>query len=59
MESIKYFLYLLDVEPRWLIIILVLLVIRGFYPYNLRGKSVETKDKKGNKETKYFEYKDL
>ena len=49
MESIKYFLYLLDVDPFWIIIILILLIIRGFYPYNLRGKSINTEDKDGNK----------
>ena len=59
MESIKNFLYLLDVDPFWIIIILILLIIRRFYPYNLRGKSIETEDKDGNKVTKYFEYKDL
>ncbi len=59
MESIKYFLYLLDVDPFWIVIILILLIIRGFYPYNLKGKSVDAEDKAGNKVTKYFEYKDL
>lgn len=59
MESIKNFLYLLDVDPFWIIIILILLIIRGFYPYKLRGKSIETEDKDGNKVIKYFEYKDL
>ena len=59
MKSIKYFLYLLDVDPFWIIIILTLLIIRGLYPYNLRGKSINTEDKDGNKVTKYFEYKDL
>ncbi len=59
MESIKYFLYLLDADPFWVIIILILLIIRGFYPYNLKGKSINTEDKDGNKVTKYFEYKDL
>lgn len=57
MESIKYFLYLLGVDPFWPILILFLLGILGLYPYHLKGKSV-TRDENGNKkETKYFEYK--
>lgn len=59
MESIKYFLYLLDVEPFWPILIIILLFISGFYPYKLKGKSTTKTDENGNKETKYYEYKDL
>ena len=59
MESIKYFLYLLGVEPFWPILIVLLLGILGLYPYHLKGKAVTKKDKEGNEETKYFEYKDL
>ena len=63
MESIKYFLYLLEkelgVEPFWPILIIILLIISGLYPYHLKGKSVTKDNKEGNKETKYFEYKDF
>lgn len=59
MESIKYFLYLLDVDPFWVILLLVLVTVNRMYPYRLKGKSITTEDKDGNKVTKYFEYKDL
>ena len=59
MESIKYFLYLLDVDPFWIILLLVLVTVNGMYPYRLKGKSITTEEKDGNKVTKYFEYKDL
>ena len=57
MESIKYFLYLLEIEPFWPILILILLCIYGLYPYRLKGKYVTKKDKDGNEETKFYEYK--
>ena len=59
MEGIKYFLYLLEIDPFWPILILVLLILSGLYPYRLKGKSVTKKDKNGNEETKYFEYKEF
>lgn len=59
MESIKYFLYLLDVDPFWVVLLLVLLIISEMYPYRLKGKSITTVEKDGNTVTRYFEYKDL
>lgn len=59
MESIKYFLYLLEIDPIWPILILILLILSGLYPYRLKGKSVTKKDKDGNEETKYYEYKEF
>lgn len=59
MESIKYFLYLLEVDPFWPILILILLFVSGLYPYKLKGKSITKKDKEGKTETTiYFEYRD-
>ena len=63
MESIKYFLYLLEkelgVEPIWIILIIILLILSALYPYHLKGKSITKDNKEGNQETKYFEYKDF
>lgn len=59
MESIKYFLYLLGLDPFWPIVIVILLGISGLFPYHLKGKSVTKKDKDGNEETKYFQYKEF
>lgn len=58
MESIKYFLYLLDVDVFWPIIIIILLIISGLYPYRLRGKSTISKDENENVEVKHYEYKE-
>lgn len=57
MESIKYFLCLLEIDPFWPILILILTCLSGLYPYKLKGKSITKTDEKGNKETTYFEYK--
>lgn len=59
MESIKYFLYLLEIDQFWPILIIILTCLSGLYPYKLKGKSITKKDKDGNKETKYFEYRDF
>lgn len=59
MESIKYFLYLLEIDPFWPILILILTCLSSLYPYKLKGKSTTKKDKDGNVETTYFEYKDF
>lgn len=59
MESIKYFLYLLEIEPFWPILILILTCLSGLFPYKLKGKSITKKDKNGNEETTYYEYKNF
>lgn len=59
MESIKYFLYLLEIDPFWTILILILICLSGLYPYKLKGKFTTKIDKDGNEETKYFEYKNF
>ena len=50
--SIKYFAYLLGVNPLWIILILALLLILGIvkciYPWQPKWKSKKTKDKDGN-----------
>ncbi len=59
MEAIRYFLCLLEVDPLWGIIILILLGVSGLYPYRLKGKSVTEKKEDGTEETKYYEYKNF
>ena len=63
MESIKYFLYLLEkelgVEAFWPILLIALIALSGLYPYHLKGKWTITTDEKQNKEVKYFEYRDI
>lgn len=50
LESIEYFSYLLDINPFWTILIIVLLLILGLikslYPWMPKWKSKETKDGK-------------
>lgn len=58
MKSIKYFLYLLEIEPFWPILILILTCLSGVFPYKLKGKAITKKDKNNNTETTYYEYKD-
>lgn len=63
MESIKYFLYFMEselgVEPFWPILIIALLAISGLYPYHLKGKLTTKEKENGEKETKYYEYRDF
>ncbi len=58
LESIEYFSYLLNVEPFWLILIIVLLillgVIKSLYPWELKWKSKASIEKDGSKTTKYY-----
>ena len=49
MESIKYFLCLLEIDPFWPILILILTCLSGLYPYKLKGKSITKTDEKGMK----------
>lgn len=54
LESIKYFLCLLEIEPIWPVILLLALGMKAFFPWKLEGKYEETKDKDGNKVIKYY-----
>lgn len=58
LEGIRELLYFLGVDPIWPILIIILLVLQGLYPWRLRGKSIKTKDKNGNTVTKYYQYRD-
>ena len=57
LKSIEYFSYLLGVEPFWTILIILLLILLGliksFYPWMPKWKSKETIEKDG-KVTKYY-----
>lgn len=57
MESVKYFLCLLGIDPFWVVLILVLVGVSSLYPYRLKGKSVTEKKEDGTEEKKYYEYK--
>lgn len=59
MEAIKYFLCLLGVDPFWVVIILILVVLSGLYPYRLKGKLETKKNEDGTEETRYYEYKNF
>lgn len=58
LNSIKYFTYLLGIEPFWVILIIalcfILLVIKSLYPWQPKWKSKETIEKDGSKVTKYY-----
>ncbi len=57
-ESIQYFAYLLDVEPQWVVLIIVLLlalgVVKSLYPWQPKWKSKQTKDENGDIITRYY-----
>lgn len=57
-ESITELLYFLGVDPIWPVLIIILLVIQGFYPWQLRWKTKQFKDKDGSIVTKHYQYKD-
>lgn len=58
LESIEYFSYLLGVEPFWIILLIVLLillgVIKSLYPWMPKWKAKERREKDGSKVTKYY-----
>lgn len=56
MESIKYFLCLLEVDAFWPILIIALLALKAICPWQIEGKSIQTKDKDGNIVKKYYKY---
>ena len=55
-ESIKYFIDLLEIDPVWIKILLLVLVINCFYPWRLTGK-VETEEKDGKTISKIFHFR--
>lgn len=58
LKSIEYFSYLLGINPLWMVLIIVLLVmlgvIKSLYPWQPKWKSKVTKDKDGSIVTKYY-----
>lgn len=54
--AIKYFIELLEINPIWIKILLLVLIINCMYPWKLEGK-VETEEKDGKKVHKIFRYK--
>ena len=53
MESIKYFIDLLEIDPVWIKILLFALIVNCFYPWKLTGK-IETEEKNGKSIFKIF-----
>ncbi len=58
LKCIKYFAYLLGIEPSWILLITALLVILGIvksiYPWQPKWKTEETTKEDGSKVTKYY-----
>ena len=58
LKSIEYFSYLLGINPLWMVLIIVLLVmlgvIKSLYPWQPKCKSKVTKYKDGSIVTKYY-----
>lgn len=52
--AINYFIELLEIDPVWIKIILLALIINCFCPWKLTGKIEETKDTNGKKVFKIF-----
>lgn len=57
MEVAKYFIELLEINPVWVIILLLALIVSCMYPWKLTGKIEETEDKDGKKISKIFRFK--
>ncbi len=57
-KGINYFMYLLEVDPFWFYLLIVLLLLTGFvkclYPWQLKWKSTKTKDKNGDEITTHY-----
>ena len=58
LKGIIEFAYLLEVNPFWIILILILLLLLGIinclYPWQPKWKAKKTKDKDGNEITIYY-----
>lgn len=54
-KGINYFMYLLDVDPFWYYLLIVILLLSGIvkclYPWQRKWKSIKTKDENGNEVT--------
>ena len=56
LKSINYFIDLLEINPVWIKILLLALIVNCIYPWKLTGK-VETEEKDGKKVSKIFHFK--
>ena len=56
LESMKYFVDLLEIDPVWIKILLLALIVNCIYPWKLTGK-VETEEKDGKIISKIFRFK--
>ena len=56
LESINYFIDLLEIDPVWIKILLLVLIINCIYPWKLTGK-VETEEKDGKTISKIFRFR--
>ena len=55
-ESINYFIDLLKIDPVWIKILLLALIVNCIYPWKLTGK-VETEEKDGKTVLKIFHFR--
>lgn len=62
LTSMEYFSYLLGVEPFWVKLVIVLLMLLGItksiYPWQPKWKAEETTKEDGSKVTKYYRLDD-
>lgn len=62
LNCIKYFSYILGVEPFWFVLVIVLLfillLVKCLYPWQPKWKTKETKDKDGSIVIKYYRLKE-
>lgn len=56
LESMKYFVDLLEIDPVWIKILLLALIVNCIYPWKLTGK-VETEEKDGKTISKIFRFR--
>lgn len=55
-ESINYFIDLLEIDPMWIKVLLLALIIKCAYPRELIGE-VETEEKNGKMISKIFHFR--
>lgn len=53
LESMNYFIDLLEIDPVWIKILMIALILNCIYPWRLTGK-VETEEKDGKIISKIF-----
>ena len=56
LEAINYFIDLLEIDPIWIKIIIIALIINCFCPWKIVGK-IETEEKDGKRIFKIFRFK--